>query len=58
LATVYPELKAQLALAQKQAKYNKMLELQSMDFHETNFNYEEKIPSGIKLSEAQRKRIP
>jgi hypothetical protein len=35
-----------------------MLDLNMLDYQETNFNYEAKIPSFVKLTAAEAKKVP
>ena len=51
---VYPNLMNTLNVAQKQAKYNQMLNLYPLDYQEVNFQVEEKyvLPNNLKLTEA------
>ena len=51
---VYPNLMNTLNVAQKQAKFNQMLNLNPLDYQEVNFQVEEKyvLPNNLKLTEA------
>ena len=51
---VYPNLMNTLNIAQKQAKFNQMLNLNPLDYQEVNFQVEEKyvLPNNLKLTEA------
>ena len=51
---VYQNLMNTLNVAQKQAKYNQMLNLYPLDYQEVNFQVEEKyvLPNNLKLTEA------
>ena len=57
---VYPNLMNTLNIAQKQAKFNQMLNLYPLDYQEINFQVEEKyvLPNNVRLTEAEKKKIP
>lgn len=58
LSSVYPELKAGLNIAQKQAISDKMQDINVLDYQETNFNIADKIPAQLDLTEAEIKKVP
>lgn len=58
LALVYPELKTGLNTAQKTAVYEKMWDINVLDYQETNFNIADKIPAQLDLTEAEIKKVP
>ena len=60
MAVIYPELQKQLSLAQKKARYDKLLDLNPIDIIETNFVVDEKyeLPPHVRVSNEEMKRIP
>ena len=60
IAHIYPPLAAALNSAQTAARYDKMLELNPIDYIETQFEFEDKYEPEIcaKLTESERKRVP
>ena len=60
VSQIYPNLMNTLNVAQKQAKYNQMLDLYPLDYQEVNFQVDEKyiLPGHVRLSEAEKKKIP
>ena len=60
MAVIYPELQKQLSMAQKKARYDKLLDLNPIDIIETNFVVDEKyeLPPHVRVSNEEMKRIP
>lgn len=60
IAQAYPALQASLAIAQKKVQYDKLLDLNMLDYHETNFVFEEKVDMQphLHFTPEEKKRVP
>ena len=60
LAGVYTELRTNLQKAKKASQINQMLDLKKLDMLETHYDIAQKIqmPAGLRLSDAQKRRVP
>ena len=60
ISQVYPSLAFALSGAQKKAQFDKMMDLNLLDYHEVDFNFEEKVQLAphVELTADEKKRVP